>query len=272
MRRHRPRFAALLALLLPLLAQAEPKWEAGVVAGGGWLHDYPGADQAQRRGLVAPLLIYRGPVLRVDREGIRGRIIDHPDVEFDISASAAFNARENEARAGMPPLDYLFGLGPQLAYEGWRDAFGSPVLYLRARALASTDFRRRADARGAMAGAELRWSFTPRLAGVPLNISAGVQPTWASRALHGYFYGVEAAQATAERPAHRARAGYLGTELNLTASRELSESLSWFAGVRAMSLHGAANADSPLHRRSSSVGVGVGLVWTPWRSDMSASD
>lgn len=259
---------ALLAALalVPLAACAEPRWEAGVVAGGGWLHDYPGADQAHGRGLLAPVFIYRGPVLRVDGEGIHGRLIDNPDIEFDISASAAFNARENDVRAGMPQLDYLFGLGPQLAYKGLRGGFGSPVLYLRARALASTDFSERLDGRGAMLGAELRWRFAPLVAGAPLKLSAGVQPTWASRTLHGYFYGVDAAQASAGRPAYRARAGYLGTELNLTASRKLAESLSWFAGVRAMSLYGAANGASPLHRRDASVGIGVGLVWTPWRS------
>lgn len=172
----------------------------------------------------------------------------------------------------MPPLDYLFGLGPQLVYRGLRGVAGSPLLYLRARALASTDFHSRFDGRGGLLGAEARWRFEPVVAGMPLAVTAGVQPTWASRRLHEYFYGVDAAFATAERPAWRARAGYLGTELNLTVSRRTSESLSWFAGVRAMSLHGAANADSPLHRRSVGVGVGVGLVWTPWRSDMSASD
>jgi outer membrane protein len=68
-----------LAVTLPLQAAAsdgEPGWEAGVAGCAGWVSDYPGADQAHLRGVVLPVVIYRGPVLRIgriDREGIRGR-------------------------------------------------------------------------------------------------------------------------------------------------------------------------------------------------------
>ena len=62
---------------------ARPRWEAGLAAGGGRLADYPGSDQSHLRGLVAPVFIYRGPVLRVDQGGIRGRVFGSPDWELD---------------------------------------------------------------------------------------------------------------------------------------------------------------------------------------------
>jgi outer membrane scaffolding protein for murein synthesis (MipA/OmpV family) len=270
--------AAALAVALPLavLAQTpapdapqpsprQPKWEAGLVAGGGYVPDYPGADQSHRRGLVAPLVIYRGPVLRIDQSGIRGRLFGRHDLELDFTAHAAFSARDNEARAGMPGLDYLFGVGPQLVYKGLRRA-GSPTLHLKANAIASTDFER-VDGRGATFEVELRWR-RYRFLGVPVSWTFGLQPTWASRPLQSYFYQVPAENATPTRPAYAARAGYLGTELKLTLSRPVNPSLSWFFALRALSLRGAANRDSPLMRRDANVLLGAGVIWTPWRSNV----
>jgi len=242
--------------------RGRPRWEVGLVAGGGRIADYPGADQSHARGLVAPLLIYRGPVLRVDGSGIRGRVFDSPDWELDLSATGAFSARDNEARAGMPGLDWLFGVGPQLVYLGWRARPLAPTLHLKTRAIFSTDFHR-VDPRGATLDPELRWRVP---LGGPSALTLSVQPTWATRRLHRYFYEVEPARALPQRPAYRARAGYLGTELGATWRFRQSETLSWFVAGRVFSLHGAANEASPLLRDRVDVNVGAGVVWTPWQS------
>ncbi len=269
--------APLVALAQPAMPDAasdtsagQPKWEAGLVLGGGWINDYPGADQNHVRSLVAPVLIYRGPVLRIDREGIRGRLLHGSDIEIDVTASAAFNVRNNHAREGMPALDYLFGFGPQIVYKGLRAQWGSPTLHLKARTLMSTDLRHIHD-RGVAVDPEIRWRLSP-LKGWPGTLTFGLQPTWASRSLHRYFYEVEPSQVTPTRPAYQARAGYLGTELNLTFSRRQSDALSWFVTARGMSLRGAANAGSPLLRDTATVSVGAGVLWTPWRSETRALD
>lgn len=268
---------ALLASLLPALASAQstprgrdnedapgaPRWEAGLAAGGGYLSDYPGADQSHLRGIVVPVLFYRGPILRIDQSGIRGRFLNTPDLELELTATAAFDARSNDARAGMPDLDYLFGVGPQLVYKGLH-GFGAPALHLKLRALMSTDLHR-VDERGFSIDPELRWRFRP-LAGSPDVLTVSLESTFASRGLTKYFYEVEPGQATATRPAYAARAGYLGSEATLTWSRQLSPGLRWFVSARGQSFHGAANAASPLLRSQFNFGAGAGLVWTPWRS------
>jgi outer membrane scaffolding protein for murein synthesis (MipA/OmpV family) len=262
-----------------VLAQpAEPGrslWEAGLALGGGWVSDYPGADQNHGRGLVVPYLSYRGPMLRIDREGISGRMVNNRDFELDFTASAAFNARDSDARQGMPALDYMFGLGPQLIYKGLRNEWGSPTLRLKVRALASTDLHS-LQGRGVMVDPELRWRFSSiavsPFGGGPAALNLGLQPIWASRAASQYFYQVEPAQAKAGRPAYAARAGYLGTELSLGLSGRQSDSLSWFVSARGMSLHGAANSASPLLRSQTNYSVGAGLIWTPWRSEARAAD
>ena len=283
----RPALAAALLTLLALVAPAQlcaqpaarpaaaeevpnvPRWEAGLAAGGGYLSDYPGADQSHLRGIVVPVLFYRGPILRVDQSGIRGRFLNTPDLELELTATAAFDARNNDARAGMPELDYLFGVGPQLIYKGLH-AFGAPSLHLKLRALMSTDLHR-IDERGFSIDPELRWHFRP-LAGAPDVLTVSLEATFASRGLTRYFYAVEPGQATATRPAYAARAGYLGSEATLTWSRQLSPGLRWFVSARGQSFHGAANADSPLLRSRFNLGAGAGLVWTPWRSAASVAD
>lgn len=268
--------ALLVAALLPSTSPAQtaaadqPKWEAGVAAGGGWVSDYPGADQNHARGLVTPLLIYRGSVLRIDREGVRGRLFKDSDFELDLTASAWFDARGSRAREGMPAIDYLFGLGPQLVYKGLRRHRGSPTLHLKARSLVSTDFRKIHD-RGVAFDPELRLQLGAP-SGERGTLTLGIQPTWASRPLMRYLYDVEPAQATAERPAYRARAGYLGTELNLLLTHRESASVTWFATARGMLLHGAANSASPLLRDKTTLSIGAGVLWTPWQSQARAAD
>ncbi|WP_298835315.1 MipA/OmpV family protein [uncultured Piscinibacter sp.] len=279
----RPLLAMLpLALLLGLAAGAAaqtstppgggqlPRWEAGIAAGAGRVPDYPGADTSQLRGLVLPYLVYRGPVLRVDERGIRSRFLDTADWEFDLTGTAAFNSRSNDLRDGMPELDYMFGIGPQLVYKGWLAPAGGPSLHLKLRALGSTDFER-IDSRGASFVPELRWRWQG-VAGAASALTLSIEPTWASRPLHRYFYEVDASQATPTRPAYTARAGYFGTEFGATLRQRVSRELSWFVAANLMSLHGAANTASPLLASRTNLAVGAWLVWTPWRSSAPAAD
>lgn len=251
-------------------APALPRWEAGLAAGVGRVPDYPGAAESHSRGIVLPVLIYRGPVLRIDDGGIRGRLLDSADWDFDLSATAAFNARNSAVRTGMPALDYMFGVGPQWIYKGLATRDGGPTLHLKLRALMSTDFKH-LDPRGYSIDPELRWRI-PAIGGTPARLSLSLQPTWASRSLSRYFYQVDPTEATATRPAYTARAGYLGTEAAATLSGRTAPALSWFVTARVLALHGAANAASPLLRDRSQFAVGAGIVWTPWRSSDAAAD
>jgi len=242
--------------------QAGPRFEAGLAAGGGRVADYPGSDRSRVRGLVAPVFIYRGKVLRVDAGGIRGRFFSSHDWTVDLTATGAFNAKSNDARRGMPALDYLFGIGPQLVYTGWQHGGSGPSLHLKSRAMFSTNFRH-VDAHGFTLDPELRWRL-PLGGASRCALTWFVQPTWASRELQRYFYEVSNAQATADRPAYTARAGYLGTEFGATLSGRLDHGLSWFATGRAMSLSGAANEASPLFKSRLNTSIGAGVMWLFW--------
>jgi len=261
--------AALPAAAEPATEPLLPRWEAGLAAGGGRIPDYPGADQSHWRAIVVPWLVYRGPIVSIDERGIRSRFVDTSHWEFDLTATAAFNTRSNERREGMPELDYLFGVGPQLVYKGWQKAGGAGAsAHFKLRAIQSTDFRR-IDSRGGTASLELRWR-EPGVIGAGSVLTASVEPTWASRPLQRYFYAVDASQATATRPAYEARAGYLGTAFGLSLRQRITRELSWFVAADLNALHGTANRASPLLASRTNLSFGAGLVWTPWRSSEAA--
>lgn len=267
---------ALGPMLAALPAAAEepaggrPLWEAGVAGGVGLVPDYPGSDRRRLRGIVLPYLVYRGPVLRVDETGVHGRVFESPDWSFELTGTAAFDARSDGPREGMPALDYLFGVGPQLVWRGLQRGGHGPSVHLKLRALMSTDGRH-IDRRGFSVDPELRWRL-PSFAGTPATLTLSLQPTWASRGLQAYFYEVDPSLATATRPAYRARAGYLGTDLSATLTHSPAPGLSWFVSAYLASMHGAANTASPLLRERSNLTLGTGLIWTPWRSERRVAD
>jgi outer membrane protein len=106
----------------------------------------------------------------------------------------------------------------------------------------------------------LRWTRceVPALAAATLRIAAG--PNFASRGDHGYTYGVPQAAVTATRPAYTARGGCSGLSLSFTADCGFGP-CRVFAYAVADSVRGAVFDDSPLVRRSSSVGGGVADVY-----------
>lgn len=242
-----------------------PVWEAGIALAVGSVPDYPASDQSRVRALALPLFVYRGPVLRVEDGGVRGRFVDSRSFELDLSAAGSFNARNNEAREGMPSLDYLFQIGPQAIWRWDLNPRERLSAHLRLRAVFSTDFSG-VDGRGVVFEPQLRWSIR-QVAGSAYNLGLSASSTFATERLHDYFYGVAPEYARPDRPAFDAGAGYLGSEFGINLNRRLSDTMRIFAGARVGAHAGAANRDSPLFKDSTTVSYGLSLVWTPWRSE-----
>ena len=125
----------------------EPVWEMGVGGGGFSGPTYPGSDDATSQALFVPFVIYRGEVFSIGEEsGARALAYADERVELDVSlgASLAADASEDADREGMPDLDFLFEIGPQVIFHAAKYDFaywtGHVDLKLRARAVISTDF------------------------------------------------------------------------------------------------------------------------------------
>jgi MipA family protein len=260
----------LLIFLSPVrvLCEEKPLWELGVGLAALRMPDYRGSDQYSYYLLPYPYIIYRGDILRVDRERISGRIFETDRVLLDVSlnGSVPVKNRDNPDRRGMPDLDPTFEVGPSLnitLLEDRQDRY-KLKLTLPIRAAFSTDF------------SSVRhegWVFHPRLnfekaeiipgSGVNLGLSAG--PMFADRGYHRYYYTVDPAFATAVRPAYDARGGYSGSTFTAGLNKKL-DPLILNAFVSWDYLKGAVFEESPLVKTDSSWMCGFTVSWIFWKS------
>jgi outer membrane protein len=253
--------------------EMRPVWEVGGFVAAFSSPEYPAAGQRQTNVLPAPYFIYRGETLRIGEGSIaRAVAIDESWYELDLSLAGSFNANseDNEARAGMPDLDYIFELGPQLKlrlskFEFEQHGNAELFLNLQARAVFSTDFSG-INNRGYVFQPVLSYRQRGWLS-EKTALSFSLLPTWATEKLHDYFYQIESDFVTDQRPAYNAKGGYLGTDLSIGLSFNATEDIRIFTFARASMHSGSANEESPLFREKSTFSYGVGMVWQLWESE-----
>ncbi len=259
--------AALAATQFAVAAAELPLWEVGVGAAALHLPHYRGSSQSRNWLLPLPYAVYRGEMLRADREGARAVLVDSDrlDVDFSITASAPTPSRDNLARVGMPDLPPTVEVGPNLNLRlgesgRWRWDLRMPV-----RAAITVQSKPRA----------IGWSITPMIYGDgrygawEVGVRAG--PLWASRGLNAHTYDVSPAQANSSRPAYSSAAGFAGWQATAGVSRRF-ERLWIGAYMRFDSVRGAVFEASPLVRRSSNLSFGLGLSWVFSQSDQKVPD
>ncbi|MFB1035256.1 MAG: MipA/OmpV family protein, partial [Sinobacterium sp.] len=254
-----------------------PVWEAGVLAAVFSSPEYPGAGQSQSNVIAAPYFIYRGETIRIGDGSIaRAVAIDKSWYELDLSLAGSFNAKSegNEARVGMPDLDFIFELGPQLKlrlskFEFEQHGKAELLLNLQARAVFSTDFSS-IHKRGYVFQPVLSYRQRGWLS-EKTALSVSLSPTWASEKLHDYFYQVDSEFVTKQRSAYDADSGYLGTDLSVGLSFNATEDIRIFTFARASLHSGSANEDSPLFIDKSTYSYGLGMVWRLWESEEKVS-
>jgi len=256
---------------------SQPLWEFGVGVAAVEVAHYPASSERNFLTLAAPYVIYRGDIFRVGgNSGLRAVIVETSDFELDFSFGGAFsaNSEENTARAGMPELDFLFEVGPQLVYRVSDHEFeqgGNAKLRarLQARAVFSTDFKG-LDQRGFVL--EPRFSYQQR--GVffkETGLNVALTFTFASEKSQDYFYQVDPDFVTSNRIQYDAKAGYLGAELSIGFSFPVVKNIRGFVNTSTQFHQGAANQDSPLYEKDITYSIGIGFVWRLYKSDTKAS-
>jgi len=258
---------------IALEQEFRPLWEVGAFTGVFHTPEYPGAAQSQTNLIPSPYFIYRGETLRIG-EGSIARVlaVDKSWYELDLSLAGSFNANsdDNVAREGMPDLDYIFELGPQLKvrlaqFEFEQQGQAELFLNLQARAAFSTDFSG-IKHRGYVFQPELSYRQRGWLSELTA-LSISISPIWATERLHDYFYQVDSAFVSSERPAYGAKSGYLGTDLSLGLSFKPQKNIRIFVGANIALHFAAANQDSPLFKDKSTYSLAAGIVWRLWESE-----
>ncbi|MDE2368721.1 MAG: MipA/OmpV family protein [Burkholderiales bacterium] len=261
--RRTARVALVAAAFAGTAAHADqPLWELGLGAAALRIPQYRGSDESRGWLLPLPYFVYRGAILRSDREGTRAVLVDAKrfDLDLSLSLSPPASSSGNDARKGMPDLKATFGLGPNVNATLARGAHWKLQLRLPLRGVWTVESSPR----------WLGWNFNPVLnldlqaAGWNFGVHGG--PQWAARRYDAYFYGVPSAYATASRPAYDAPGGGAGWGAGASASRRLGD---WWLGayLHADALGGASFESSPLVRSRHNLSVGLAASWIFKTSD-----
>jgi outer membrane protein len=262
-------FAADAGNVVAQEADPLPLYELGLGGAAAILPDYPGSNQSHTQWLPFPYLVYRGEVLRSDQRGVaRARFFKSDVIEVNISASAGLPAdsSRNDARQGMPNLDWLGELGPRLGVRLHKFENGAILKSgLALRGVISTDFER-VDGRGFLAAGELQLDY-PGFPGRDGNAFVLFTTNATDRRYNQYFYEVKPEFARAGRATYQARAGYFGSDITFGASfAVIPENVHAIAFVTLGSYDGAANSKSPLMKVNADVDYVLALIWTIERS------
>jgi len=250
----------------------QPKWELGVAAAAGAVPDYPASDNYSPQAIPFPYFAFRGRVFHSDENGARLQANVRSNVELDVSGGAAFAAQSKStgARVGMPDLDYLLELGPNLKITLDRPSPASRwLLELPLRAVASFSGLH-AGYQGLVFNPDIG-IHTRSLLGSRWNAYADIGPDFASARYQQYFYQVEAQYALPDRPEYLAHGGYFGSTLELGAGHKLGQHLRVFFYGRVDDYAGARSEDSPLFKTTMGYSAFAGFSWSLWHSQENVS-
>ena len=248
----------------PSVPPGLPKWEVGVFGMAARVPFYRGSDEYKTYAFPLPFFIYRGDYIQADKDGVRGSF--YKGYRFELELSMSGNppvTDEGGARTGMPDLDPLLELGPAarfFLYNG--EKVRAIFLEAAVRGVVSIDMS----------------DLSPGYEGLKSSLSlvlAGFKPTPASRwtaglktgldfsdrDYHGYFYDVDEAYVTADRPYYHSQGGYSGAFASGWLSRRLFDGVSAALYARLDNVAGAVYEASPLVRAQNSYMVGVGFTW-----------
>ncbi|MEO8224360.1 MAG: MipA/OmpV family protein [Gammaproteobacteria bacterium] len=237
-----------------------PLWEVGIGAIPSSFPAYRGSRDQKYYLLPFPYVVYRGDILKVDRDGIRASLFHSERAQLNLSLGGSIPAESDAggAREGMPDLDGALEIGPALEVLVAAPSPRQKVeIRVPVRAVLVTNFRR-VDPEGWVFNPQVAWDYESGGSGWNAGVSLG--PLFADRKYHAYYYDVEPQYATPERSTFRSMGGYSGASVNGTVSRRVGHI--WIGGfLRYDNLAGAAFVDSPLVETRHSVMGGLAVAW-----------
>ena len=239
-----------------------PLYEMGVFLGTAVLPDYPAAGQSRQRTIPLPLVHYHGDLLRADDEnGTRFRFINDEKFDLDLSFGGSFptDTGNNDARAGMPNLDWTAEIGPRLIYYIYRNPevaqlrIGIPV-----RSSFATDF--------------LKWYgvgyvFAPTIQldkynflTEKLDLFLHYTAHFTSEGVADFFYRVDPQFQNSERIAYEGNAGFLSHEVSLALKYRFTNK-NLIIGTQYSDFSQSANTQSYLHRSNTNWSYVLAFAW-----------
>lgn len=255
--------AALAATTFRCHAMHLPLWEFGLGAGVLNAPHYRGSKTAENIYLPIPYVIYRGDIFKIDREGIRSELFASDRINLDISLAGNIPVPESDdsARAGMPGLDPLVEIGPELEFKLWNTRDDDKALFVNLPyRLVFSVGNPIMEYQGWSLSPYIEFKLKDERPSSLMRYSVSVGPVWAGSKYHNYFYEVAPEFVTPRREAYRTDSGYSGSRITVSVARNTRQ---YFMGffARYDFLDNAEFIDSPLVETENYFIFGVAFSW-----------
>lgn len=251
----------------PLISLAEeintqPLFETGFFLGSLSIADYPASDQYRVRTIPLPLIHYHGDLFRADKEdGTRFRFINNEKFDFDLSFGGSFPTEtdSNQARVGMPVLDWTGEIGPRLLYYILKDKNNAQIrIGFPIRTTFATNFTKWYGVGYVLAPTFQidKYNFLTH----NLNLYFIYTYLYLDRRQAEYFYQIDSQYETIERKTYTAHAGTLGSEYSL-AFNYTYKNKTFVLATQYADYTESANTNSYLHRSNINWTYFIGISW-----------
>ncbi len=239
----------------------KPYWEIGAGLTLIEVPHYTGSDQSEFYALPFPFFVYQSDKVSLNREGLKRHVMETSNWDIDVSFAGRLpvQSEENNAREGMPDLDWVGLAGPSVNYRIYSDDNHSVKFRLPVHFAVSTDFTY-VDYIGWEFAPTLRWEAGFENDSTQWRFITSASYYYGSDKYNDYYYSVDPQYATIDRPAYQATASKNGYQAMLGFTRRQGNF--WMGGfLRYRSLEGADFLDSPLVRQNDNIYAGVAFAW-----------
>lgn len=252
---------ANLLIAAPAFAEQVPQWEAGAGMEVIDIPQYRGSNERRNYLLPVPYFIYRGNVLKIDRQRVRGLFYHNDYAELDFSVNGSVPVNDSVVRRGMPDLDPTLEIGPSLNFYLYESKSNEAHLEFRmpVRLAIASDFSYLHDV-GWILQPQLNLDVENAFNQRGWNMGVGAGPIFTDRRYNQFYYGVDARYALPNRPAYNVGGGYAGSQFVITLSKRFPGI--WVGGfIRWDTLVGAAFEESPLVKSKKYAAAGFAISW-----------
>jgi outer membrane protein len=254
--------------------EQEAYWDYGFGVGGVRYQQYPASNEFSYLVIPTPTFQYRGKVLRADdRDGAHLYLFKGNKLTVELAGEGypALESSNSNARAGMEDLPWLIALGPELVWRGVEDfEFGLGIYQATSTDFSMTRFAGQIfEARATYQFGFPFESYGPFTQPGFSNAKVTLSLQGGSKEFQAIYFGVPTEDATPDRTAYEAQAGFL--DYALTYYQTFKSGL--FSINYGMTVHNydmAANRDSSLHRSDHNVTGFIGLNYVLGQSSKPA--
>lgn len=254
------------------IAKKRSQLEIGGGAFAMQIPQYLGSDESDAYFVPLPYIFYRDEHFKVDRNQFTGKLWQDNHFYLDLSASGGVkvNSDDNEARAGMSDLDWVFELGPSIKYYFQGDPQQDSYFYAEffTRKATATDFKSLTNVgwrygpsftfQKAFLQNELASFLPPGQGEIEFTVRANAN--FSDDRYLNYYYGVPEHYATAQRASFDSDGGYAGSDVSFGLTYKINQW--WFGGfTRYYNYSGAEYVESPLVKQNSNWSFGFGIAY-----------